>query len=297
MRRKLSVVLGILALTLLAACQGGQVELPNPDDTNSSNTGGTEITDPLLGLGISDSNQEAPSNDQVSFTIPWQAIDVNPNTQPERTPLVYFALLNTSGGVVIQDSKDYPTMAGNKHTGEVELSTSGGEYEQFCGRSIGLYAAINPVPSELPAGNTVADDYEQIDEATDELRLPKSFAQQYNEEVQINCEATLTASFNPPFTVNESNTVELRAETTGNPDSYNWSASLGTIQTSEASGASATYTAPEVNRAFANDNITLVVTRDQERAIAKRDIVVNNPDYKFGEGGGGGPGDGGFVAQ
>ena len=276
MIRKLSVVLGIFALALLTACQGGQVELPDPSENDDDNPNPDPITDPVFGLAVGDSNQESPSEGQVNFNIPWTAVDANPNTASENNPLIYFAVLNQSGGVAVRDATRNPSLRGSRVQGTVELSLSSQEYDGFCGSSVGLFAAINPEANELPAGNGVGDGYQAIPEA--DIRLPEGMAQRYEETVDIVCEEDLTASFSGGA-VDEGQTLGLDSTSTGSPEEYTWEAEQGRIR---GSGQAVTYIAPQVDgEIVTTDSVRLTVARGQETATTTRDIVVRNPDYEL----------------
>ena len=276
MLRKISVVLGVLTVAMLAACQGGQVELPNPGESNDTDADPNPVTNPVFGLAVGDSSQNSPSADQVNFNVPWTAVDANPNSEVTNQPLIYFAILNGSEGPAIRDTTRNPPMSGNRVQGSVDLSLSSEEYEAFCGHSVSVFAAINPTASELPAGNSVGDGYQAIEEA--DIRLPGGMAQQYQDTVDIVCEEELTASFNGG-SVEEGQTLGIDSSSTGSPEEYKWSAQNGSIR---GSGQSVTYVAPEISSGIvSSDTVTLTVSRGQEQASASRDILVRNTDYEL----------------
>jgi hypothetical protein len=195
---KKTVLLCTVLLTFLVACQGQQVELPAPGEETTSEK-------PLFGLLVGPSEKDVTDN-EVTFTIPWTAINANQNANTEDKPLVYFSILNGSD-VVQGRAVTSPEL--NDET-SIELSITPEEYEQFCGKSVTLHAAVNPERGELPSTNVLGEDYSAIPEADPglaDIGLPSDYAQEHRDSVFIICQGSNKGTLEP---VNSLDISDLR---------------------------------------------------------------------------------------
>ena len=280
------VWIAIIGIAFLAACSGGQVELPDPGDEDDDDPSENPTpANPTFGMLVTNTSQQENS-DSVTFSIPWGAIDANPASAGPYDVTTYMALTDNkttllSSDEVIDDTSFVRSVGNSGITEVYDFTVSEKEYEPYCGEQVTLMAMINPTDSELPSGNSLGsvDTISEVD-----LDLPDQYASSY-EQVDIVCGAQeVTTDINAPADVEDNAQFTVDASGSEGPiDIYDFEITGEDGSISDENGNTATIQAPNLNdgEAGAVVNVKLDVSNSDNTDSATASVIVTNEDFEL----------------